>query len=162
MGVYCQNWEIHIPVHLPYLYLEVARIPPSSQDYIFRSLRNDQRSKENELSSKPLSPGRAREIPKKKLDFFIYRQQRLFFRRRKKIILSLLFRTFGHTLESQSTQKHVYTDILPDPVVSFSKRSCCFEIVLAGFYFQNGNGQLFVGFNLCGFVSDYKVDHPSY
>lgn len=35
MGVYCQNWEIHIPVHLPYLYLEVARIPPSSQDYIF-------------------------------------------------------------------------------------------------------------------------------
>ena len=26
MGVYCQNWEIHIPVHLPYLYLEVARI----------------------------------------------------------------------------------------------------------------------------------------
>ena len=135
MGVYCRNWEIHIPVHLPYLYLEVARIPPSSQDYIFRSLRNDQRSKENELSSKPLSPGRAREIPKKKLDFFIYRQQRLFFRRRKKIILSLRFRTFGHTLESQSTQKHVYTDILPDPVVCFSKRSCCFEIVLAGFYF---------------------------
>ena len=50
-----------MPAHLPYLYLEVARIPPSSQDCIFRSLRNDKRSKENELSSKPLSPGRARE-----------------------------------------------------------------------------------------------------
>ena len=46
-----------MPVHLPYLYLEVARIPPSSQDYIFRSLKNDKRSKENEVSSKPLSPG---------------------------------------------------------------------------------------------------------
>ena len=66
--VYSQNWEIHMPVHLPYLYLEVARIPPSSQDYSFRSLRNDKRSKENELSSKPLSPGRAREIPKEKLE----------------------------------------------------------------------------------------------
>ena len=51
-----------MPVHLPYLYLEVARILPSSQDYIFRSLKNDKRSKENEISSKPLSPGRAREI----------------------------------------------------------------------------------------------------
>ena len=57
-----------MPVHLPYLYLEVARIPPSSQDYIFRSLRNDKLSKENELSSKPLFPGRTREIPKKKLE----------------------------------------------------------------------------------------------
>ena len=50
-------------------------------------------------------------------------------RRRKKIILGLLFRTFGHILESQSTQKNVYTDILPDPVIRFSKRSRCFEIV---------------------------------
>ena len=50
-------------------------------------------------------------------------------RRRKKIILGLLFRTFGHVLESQSTQKNVYTDILPDPVIRFSKRSRCFEIV---------------------------------
>ena len=57
-----------MPVHLPYLYLEVARIPPSSQDYILSSLRNDNRSKENELSSKPLSPERTREIPKKKLE----------------------------------------------------------------------------------------------
>ena len=50
-------------------------------------------------------------------------------RRRKKIILGFLFRTFGHILESQSTQKNVYTDILPDPVIRFSKRSRCFEIV---------------------------------
>ena len=50
-------------------------------------------------------------------------------RRRKKIILGLLFSTFGHILESQSTQKNVYTDILPDPVIRFSKRSRCFEIV---------------------------------
>ena len=62
-------------------------------------------------------------------NFSIYRQQRLFFKRLKKFILGLLFRTFGHVLESQSTQKHVYTDILPDPVIRFSKRSCCFEIV---------------------------------
>lgn len=47
----------------------------------------------------------------------------------KKIILGLLLRTFGHILESQSTQKNVYTDILPDPVIRFNKRSRCFEIV---------------------------------
>ena len=46
----------------------MARIPPCSQDYIFRSLRYDKRSKENVLSSKPLFPGRAREILREKLE----------------------------------------------------------------------------------------------
>jgi len=49
-------------------YLEVARIPPFSQGYIFRSLGCDKRSKNNVLFSKYLSPGRAPEILKEKLE----------------------------------------------------------------------------------------------
>ena len=59
-------------VHLN-IYLEEANIPPCSQDFrsVFRSRRYDKRSKENVLSSKPLSPQRAREILKEKLEAIV-------------------------------------------------------------------------------------------
>lgn len=50
-------------------YLEVAGIPPFSQDYIFRSLRYDKETKGNVLSSKPLSTGRAGEILRRLLEW---------------------------------------------------------------------------------------------
>ena len=64
--VWCPGTEGVVAFSVPIL--EVVRIPPCSQDYVFRSLRYDTRSKENVLSSKPLSPGRAREIFKEKLE----------------------------------------------------------------------------------------------
>ena len=48
-------------------YLESAEIPSDSQDFIFRSLRYDKIYKGNVLSNKPLTPGRASEILKAKL-----------------------------------------------------------------------------------------------
>ena len=48
-------------------YLEAARIPSFSQNFIFRSLRYDKNLKSNVLSSKPLTPSRAGEILKEKL-----------------------------------------------------------------------------------------------
>ena len=53
----------------PYLnkHLEVARIPLCSQDYIFRSLGYDNRSKGNVLSSKPFPSARTPEILKKRI-----------------------------------------------------------------------------------------------
>ena len=59
-------------VTCPYLYLikylEAARIPSSSQNYIFRSLRYDKHLKTNVLSSKPLTASRAGKILKEKLE----------------------------------------------------------------------------------------------
>ena len=49
-------------------YLEAARIPSFSQNFIFRSLRYDKKSKGNVLSSKPLTASRAGEILKEKLE----------------------------------------------------------------------------------------------
>ena len=48
-------------------YLEAARIPSFSQNFIFRSLWYDKNLKSNVLSSKPLTPSRAGEILKEKL-----------------------------------------------------------------------------------------------
>ena len=48
-------------------YLEAARIPLFSQNFIFRSLRYDKNLKCNVLSSKPLTASRAGEILKEKL-----------------------------------------------------------------------------------------------
>ena len=45
-------------------YLEAARIPSFSQNFIFRSLRYDKNLKGNVLSSKPLTPSRAGEKEK--------------------------------------------------------------------------------------------------
>ena len=49
-------------------YLEAARIPSLSQNFIFRSLRYDKNSKGNVFSSKPLIPSRAGEIRKEKME----------------------------------------------------------------------------------------------
>ena len=49
-------------------YLEAARIPSSSQDFIFRSLRYDKKLKRDVLSTKPLSASRVGEILKEKLE----------------------------------------------------------------------------------------------
>ena len=55
----------------PYIYLikylEAARIPSFSQNFIFRSLRYDKDLKGNVLSSKPLTASRAGEILKGRL-----------------------------------------------------------------------------------------------
>ena len=48
-------------------YLEVARIPSFSQNFIFRSLRYHKNLKGNVLSSKPLTASRGGEILKEKL-----------------------------------------------------------------------------------------------
>ena len=48
-------------------YLEAARIPSFSQNFIFRLLRYDKNLKGNVLSSKPLTPSRAGEILQEKL-----------------------------------------------------------------------------------------------
>ena len=49
-------------------YLEAARIPSFSQNFIFRSLRYDKKLKGNVLSPKPLTASRAGEILKEKLE----------------------------------------------------------------------------------------------
>ena len=49
-------------------YLEAARIPSFSQNFIFRYLRYDKKLKGNVLSSKPLTASRAGEILKEKLE----------------------------------------------------------------------------------------------
>ena len=49
-------------------YLEAARIPSFSQNFIFRSLRYDKNLKGNVLYSKPLTASRAGEILKEKLE----------------------------------------------------------------------------------------------
>ena len=54
-------------LHYLIKYLEAARIPSFSQNFIFRSLRYDKNLKGNVLSSKPLTPSRAGEILKEKL-----------------------------------------------------------------------------------------------
>ena len=46
-------------------YLEAARIPSFSQNFIFRSFRHDKNLKGNVLSSKPLAASRAGEIQEK-------------------------------------------------------------------------------------------------
>ena len=49
-------------------YLEAARIPSFSLNFLFRSLRYDRKLKGNVLSSKPLTASRAGEILKEKLE----------------------------------------------------------------------------------------------